>query len=70
MMSPFSNNQVQPISTYQVAVEGEVLGVALALPAEEVRRALADAAHVCAVPGTLQRVLDVLLKQKIILRWP
>ena len=45
-------------------MEGEVLGVALALPAEEVRRAFADAAHVCPVPGTLQRVLDVFLKQK------
>ena len=45
-------------------MEGEVLGVALALPAEEVRRAFADAAHVCPVPGTLQRVLDVLLKKQ------
>ena len=46
---------------YQVSVEGQVLSVALALPAEEVWRTLADAAHVGAVAGALHRVLDVLL---------
>jgi hypothetical protein len=43
-------------------VEGKVFRVALALAAEEVLRALADAAHVGAVPGTLESVLNVFLK--------
>jgi len=57
--------QNQSAESYQVSVEGEVLCVAFTLPAEEVRRALADAAHVGAVAGTLGRVLDVLLEQTV-----
>jgi hypothetical protein len=43
-------------------MEGKVFRVALALAAEEVLSALADAAHVGAVPGTLKSVLNVFLK--------
>ena len=50
--------------THQIAPEVHVLGVALAPPAEEVRRAGADAAHVGAVARALHRVLDVALKKK------
>ena len=46
-------------------MERQVLGVTLALPAEEVLRALADAAHVRAVAGALRCVLDVLLQHNI-----
>ena len=51
-------------STHQIAPEVHVLGVALAPPAEEVRRAGADAAHVGAVARALHRVLDVALEKK------
>ena len=46
-------------------MEREVFSVALALPAEEVLSALADAAHVRPVPGTLKSVLDVFLNKII-----
>ena len=49
--------------THQIAPEVHVLGVALAPPAEEVRRAGADAAHVGAVARALHRVLDVALRR-------
>ena len=49
--------------THQVAAKVHVVGVALAAPAEKVRGAGADAAHVGAVAVALHRVLDVALKK-------
>ena len=51
-------------STHQIAAKVHVLGVALAPPAEEVRRAGADAAHVGPVARALHRVLDVALEKE------
>ena len=53
---------VRPAAGLQVAVEAEVLGAALAPPAEEVGRAAADAAHVRALEVALRGVLDVALE--------
>ena len=50
--------------THQVAAKVHVVGVALAAPAEEVRCAGADAAHVGAVAVALHRVFDVALKKE------
>ena len=55
---------VGPAAHLQVAVEAQVLRVALAPPAEEVRSALADPAHVRAVARALVGVLDETLEQQ------
>lgn len=53
---------VRPATGVQLALELDVLRVALALAPEEVRSALADSAHVGSVAGALDGVLDVALE--------